>query len=140
MSFHISKKDQKLLDSLVPALDKAKEDVIINTPHATRLAALIRNSSAQERYKWIKDKFRITSVENKVILKIYEIPFLLEENLSESELTDLMDIASLIMNEKPIAVRFLSAKLSENEMERLNLLCIAQGYEVRNNPLTLKKV
>lgn len=140
MSFHISKKDQKLLDQILPQLDKAKEDVVINTPHPARLAALFRNSSAQEKYKWIKEKFRVTTQEGKVVLKIYEIPMVFEENIVESDLTDLMEIASLIINEKPIAVRLPHAKLTDQEMEKLALVCIAQKYELLKNPLTLKKI
>lgn len=139
MGYHLSKRNEAFLLDFLPVLKNAKDSVTLETNDPQRLIYILRNAAGTKEYKWLGEKFifakgistkadRITPA---VHCKIRKMSVNISDGLrSIDEYTDLVGIVNLLINEKPIAIRFTNAFLTESEYERLEAYCQTNHFKV----------
>lgn len=144
MAFYLSKRNRALLTKLLDRLKNSSSDVEFVTPYPSRLAELLRNTSADPDLKWVKEKYIIKELSDRVYCVLKDIPILETDN-SDAILIDnkvtLIDIMNQIINNTPERIIFSNQNLTDDEIERLETFLTIKEYSltINDGTLTIKK-
>jgi hypothetical protein len=126
----------------LPILKSTKETVKLQTNDTGRLIYILRNAANSDKYRWLRSKFifslgthieadRIIPV---VVCKIKQTTVTVVDGLRvhESDI-NLFDIVQYIIDNKPTAIRFTNAYLTDSEYERLEAYCRVNDYNLKKD-------
>jgi hypothetical protein len=135
MAYYLSKENEDVLKSFLPILRTATQTISLDTNDAERLVYIIRSAYSVDKYSWLKTKFifsvkSTTTVVCKIRLAIVSV---IDGITDHSSRVDLLDVVNLLIQEKPAAIRFTNAFLTEVEYERLLAYGINANYTITKN-------
>src|SRR4051812_38842517 len=79
MGFHLSKKNREIVESIIPKLKDANNDIKITTADPRSFEYILRNAGNTEDYSWIKDKFTLRIKEGYLLCKLKNPSFTISD-------------------------------------------------------------
>lgn len=142
MAYYLSRRNEAVLQQFLPILKIATEDVILETNDPDRLVYILRNAAGTKQYAWIGNKFIISKkpkidgdkITPAVQCKIRDVVVAVVDGIkSIDDIADLVYIVNYLIQQKPPAIRFTNAYLTESEYERLEAYCQTNNYTLRKD-------
>ncbi len=143
MGYYISKQDREYLVPLIEKMRRTGEDFSVPSSSPVRLAYLIRNAlNVDEEWKDLKDKFRISVKETKVLFRIKSPHLDLGVEWIELNSPTFMELCTELFK-KPEGLKVINYTPSEVERARLDKFCENAEYNINTIPpstLEIKKI
>lgn len=143
MTWHLSQKNEKVIQQLLPILKEAKKDVLLPTFAPDRLAYILR-SGANTKFPELK-RFQFRTGPNVVRCILNDLGLDLEAIIPCTEITHISEYYGLLQylaeNQITNKTVFKDCFLEEEERQRLLRFCVLKGYtpDFDHNQVTITK-
>ena len=133
MGYYLSQSDRNLIAPYYHKLATTKDDITISTPKPRYLAYILRNAfNVIPEWKHFKDKFKILTRDDRVVLRVRAIQLEIIENSIDLYNPNIYEILDHLIK-KPKLLIIKSSELTESELKRVQLYCDTNNFSLTKN-------
>lgn len=146
MAHHLSKENEKWLQSILPKLKSSESAVLLRSRQTQKLLYVLRSAAATDAYSWLRERFIFAKTEAGVLCKPKKLVSKLEEQEEEIETEEilelsLLDLVNFLIQNKPRRILNTSTTFTVTDLESLRAVAKSKDYSIMEHPtyITLTK-